>query len=528
MGYPNSGLVRVLGCAALSVIAALSVASSAQTPSKDRRSEGLLRPPEVQQPGTGVFWTRCAMGQSWSGTACTGAPALSVASSAQAACPVGYRLPTRAEFIAMYGSCSPGVTTGAAGVCTPCATNPTCRGFLAGNETCWTAASAGHAGTEWAYQVTAGTIQLVNASSAQAVRCLRYDAAAGPATPPSPASGTSTAQPTDQCTASAAHLPQPLPTLPPATTGADMRQELFEPQTNICWMRCPVGSAWNGATCASTGSSARASFPSAAASCPPGFRLPTRREIARLLGCNGAMIDGGNSGACLRCSDSAPCKSLLQGPSSWVWTSTPFGSNGAWMANPLNGYIAWTFRADEAGLRCVRSPGGSPAPADSPAATSGVPGALNAAIEVAQANSSLTWMRCPVGQQWLMSGSSLDVGSCAREAKLLSWDEAQTACPTGYRLPTKEELVKAVCPGYTMTCASAPYTYDVFGTSGPLPACSAAAPCKDMLKDDKGYRYWSATPHASPNAWAVAWGSAGSSAPNRAAKLPVRCVRKTP
>lgn len=62
--------------------------------------------------------------------------------------------------------------------------------------------------------------------------------------------------------------------------------------------------------------------------------------------------------------------------------------------------------------------------------------------EVEQEGTSLFWLRCPVGQclvdgqcQWPGDG---DAGTA--EAVTYEWEEAKTACPDPYRLPTIQEI----------------------------------------------------------------------------------------
>jgi uncharacterized protein (TIGR02145 family) len=72
----------------------------------------LTRLKEVKQPGTDLYWLRCPLGQTLNGSACQGNAKKMIWNQAMKACPAGYRLPTRQEFMNLLGDCDEKVRGG--------------------------------------------------------------------------------------------------------------------------------------------------------------------------------------------------------------------------------------------------------------------------------------------------------------------------------------------------------------------------------------------------------------------------------
>jgi hypothetical protein len=64
----------------------------------------------------------------------------------------------------------------------------------------------------------------------------------------------------------------------------------------------------------------------------------------------------------------------------------------------------------------------------------------------------LTWQRCSLGQRW-----ENDVG-CVGVIEQITWDEANTKAPQGWRVPTRDELATLVAP----TCKQPAINEEVF------------------------------------------------------------------
>jgi hypothetical protein len=108
----------------------------------------------------------------------------------------------------------------------------------------------------------------------------------------------------------------------------------------------------------------------------------------------------------------------------------------------------------------------------------------------------LQWQRCSLGQTW--TGAT-----CAGVATKYTWDEAQRLAPTGWRLPTKDELASLVY------CSSGEPAYwkptdreECEGAFGRPTIWSAAFP------NTPEWLFWSSSPHAgsSSGAWFVNFG----------------------
>ena len=67
---------------------------------------------EIKQPYTDLYWLRCPLGQTWNGSACTGKTNQMDWTTAQSACPEGFRVPTRQEFMSLLGGCDGRIATG--------------------------------------------------------------------------------------------------------------------------------------------------------------------------------------------------------------------------------------------------------------------------------------------------------------------------------------------------------------------------------------------------------------------------------
>ena len=110
-------------------------------------------------------------------------------------------------------------------------------------------------------------------------------------------------------------------------------------------------------------------------------------------------------------------------------------------------------------------------------------------MEILEPGTNHIWLRCPLGQKW--TGSS-----CTGEGRMLDWQSAMTACPTGYRLPAIEEL-KAN---------------------------------KDNMFGQDSLWYWSSSGDAGSigYAWSVFFGDGRVSLDDKSNTCYVRCVRNGP
>jgi hypothetical protein len=115
-----------------------SVSSFATNPPATYSStaSGSTRSDEVRQPGSNLYWLRCSVGQSWNGSGCGGEAKGMNWNDAKRACPSGYRLPTRQEFVDLLGGCDSNVQSGGGGHCNKCAESNNCSSMFP-SDTRW-------------------------------------------------------------------------------------------------------------------------------------------------------------------------------------------------------------------------------------------------------------------------------------------------------------------------------------------------------------------------------------------------------
>jgi len=139
----------------------------------DKLSE---RAGEVKQPGTDLYWMRCPLGQTWSGSSCQGDMIKKDWAQAIKACPAGYWLPTRQEFLNLLGGCDEKVRGGGQGHCESCGKSARCSSmFREDVKLYWSSSSyAGASSEAWAVSFDIGLVYTnVKVYSFFNVRCVR-------------------------------------------------------------------------------------------------------------------------------------------------------------------------------------------------------------------------------------------------------------------------------------------------------------------------------------------------------------------
>lgn len=100
-------------------------------------------------------------------------------------------------------------------------------------------------------------------------------------------------------------------------------------------------------------------------------------------------------------------------------------------------------------------------------------------VKIKQPGKRLVWLRCPIGQEY-------DGSACQGEAAKMNWKNARQACPHGFRLPVRRELI-----GLLGKCDS-----DVRHMKyGYCNKCEESKTCSAMFGHDQG-RYWSTDTYA--------------------------------
>lgn len=143
--------------------------------------------------------------------------------------------------------------------------------------------------------------------------------------------------------------------------------QIWDKATNLVWQRCSVGQTWNGTTC--TGKTQEFTFAQAQNQGGNGWRVPTVRELARLVYCSSGRTsnrsdpeDGGSpiATACMG-NFSTPTIDTTAFPSTradpyWSSSSNLKSSDHAGIVNFSLGYVyGWGTRSSEFNVRLVRT-----------------------------------------------------------------------------------------------------------------------------------------------------------------------------
>jgi hypothetical protein len=83
--------------------------------------------------------------------------------------------------------------------------------------------------------------------------------------------------------------------------------------------------------------------------------LPDRQDYVDLLGDCDAAVSSGDIGHCNTCGESETCSALFGTENSWLWTSSPYGGDMAWVAGLGEGMLHIEFTHYLQVKRCVRS-----------------------------------------------------------------------------------------------------------------------------------------------------------------------------
>ncbi len=139
----------------------------------------------------------------------------------------------------------------------------------------------------------------------------------------------------------------------------------------------------------------------------------------------------------------------------------------------------------------------------------------------------LTWAGTNIGMAGYFVGTPDDFGN------YYTFDEAQTACPEGWRLPTREEFEKLIEAGHeTTNIADVPGMTFGSGDNRVFFPCGGAVTANGVTNISYGY-YWSSTPKKNTayglsfNIFNFAYNNAGLKM-TRTNGMSVRCVQEEP
>jgi hypothetical protein len=165
----GSRFIEGQGC--VGETATASVSSS--TPPTKSESSGSTRSDEVKQPNANLYWLRCAVGQTWNGSSCTGKKKVIRWQAAKQACPSGYRLPTRQELVDLLGGCNGDVHSGKGGYCNKCSESSNCSRMFPSDTDWYWSSSPYDDDLAWYANFDDGSVDWGINVFASDVRCVR-------------------------------------------------------------------------------------------------------------------------------------------------------------------------------------------------------------------------------------------------------------------------------------------------------------------------------------------------------------------
>jgi hypothetical protein len=138
--------------------------------------------------------------------------------------------------------------------------------------------------------------------------------------------------------------------------------EVLEPETDLCWLRCPLGQEWVDSTC--VGAVSFMAWSSAVSACQAfddRMRTATRDDMISVLdNCDYNVVQADGDGLCDPCIQSSPCFEMFDFDSNIYWTSTStsrnlFSEPLPWAVSFDVGTVFQTVNTEELyAARCVR------------------------------------------------------------------------------------------------------------------------------------------------------------------------------
>ena len=158
--------------------------------------DGTWKGAEVEQPGSGLIWTVCAIGQVWiegascrcSGTSTTfqwcdaaGVDAPGYCTASEAGVDIcqrtfsnsGYRLPSREEYVEMLGNCPATVLNGNSGVCNTCLESDLCTSLFGSDNLYYWSGTPHNESEAWLIFFDLGAVGNHRKDAWANVRCVR-------------------------------------------------------------------------------------------------------------------------------------------------------------------------------------------------------------------------------------------------------------------------------------------------------------------------------------------------------------------
>ena len=129
--------------------------------------------------------------------------------------------------------------------------------------------------------------------------------------------------------------------------------------------------------------------------------------------------------------------------------------------------------------------------------------------KLTQPGTNLHWLRCAIGQKW-------NGASCVGSPEEMNWYKSRKACPKGYRLPTRSEILNLLggCSRIVRR-----------GGSGHCRSCRQSSYCAMLFGDETGYFWTSEFSKTNDSAaWRVSFDSGHVISHSKYFKHAVRCV----
>ncbi|MBK6999788.1 MAG: DUF1566 domain-containing protein [Rhodoferax sp.] len=502
----------------------------------------------VTHTPTNLTWKRCAEGQTWTGSTCSGEAlrhdfdqANALTGTTSFAGMSDWRLPTEDELLSLVDYSSYGTTTNTS--IFPVApslgfwsSSPTMEGvawlvrFDEGGKASFSYRGEGNAvrlvrgGPSWgatepvctlsaspsAPVVAAGTrVALVASCTPAATRYTWSDNACPGATGSictlTPAATASySVQGVNALTAksAAASVTVTVATPPASTLQANADGTVSDTKTGLVWMRCAVGMRWTGSTCTGTASTytfdqTRRLTDAVTFAGQSDWRIPTIRELQTIV--NGPTLN-----------TAIDTTVFSNTPHTPFWSGTAdarLNLDWAWAVDFFNGYTYETYSHSSYSdyfyaLRLVRGGESAGSLLDIRRPTSDYVDHGDGTVTHTPTN--LTWKRCAQGQTW--TGST-----CSGTASTYTFNQAYAlngttafADASDWRVPTLDELSSLVD----------------FSIAHPGPTINST-----IFPAVSNEYFWSSLPGVSPNSWAVNFFSGRTMGRATYEKFAVRLVR---
>ncbi len=143
--------------------------------------------------------------------------------------------------------------------------------------------------------------------------------------------------------------------------------EVAQPNSQLSWLRCAIGSVWDGWECDYVDGLAETyyNWDEVKIACPSGFRLPSRQEMINLLDDCDSSVLSGDQGSCSSCYESEVCNAMFGNAMSSerdYWTSAiDYGSSSSsyddrhWIVSFYDGEVKLQYpsQAQTDRVRCV-------------------------------------------------------------------------------------------------------------------------------------------------------------------------------